>query len=134
MIFKYKYREKFYCYEKLSNGQTAYIGFNYTDYFNYLGYNVVFAIADKKKHIKAWLNAEPNDIDLNQTGRCGVEGLLWAKRKLKEFEEEVVSGRSYPQRIELYGADSRRMKVYRHFLKDYTFSPFEHVLYKKFNF
>lgn len=69
-------------YTKLSNGQSAVICFG-KNYRHEIGsgydYAVAFAIANKKKVLRQWLNSDGyGDLDMTTTGKCGVEGLLWA--------------------------------------------------------
>lgn len=57
------------------------------------------------------------------TGKCGVEGLLWAFKMVREF----IGTHMYENdRIIVYGSDARRQKVYRHFLT--TRLGFEEIL------
>ena len=106
--------------KKLKNGQTAWIFFalygdEYTDI-----YNVMFAIGNKKKHIRNWMLR----LDMNQysvvdkeTGNCGLEGLLWARKKILEFEEYMDG----EYRIVVYGSDKRRERLYRTALSKYGY-------------
>lgn len=119
-------------YGTLTNGQTIYIGFRDSSYNNFIGYFVVAAIANKKKHIKSWLNEEMNPINLKCTGKCGLEGLLWTKNVIKEFE--VFIKEMYPNevvKIEIFWADQRRFRIYKRGLPDYQYSQSNTCLYKK---
>lgn len=76
-------------YTKLSNGQSAVICFD-KNYRHEIGsgydYAVAFAIANKKKVLRQWLNSDGyGDLDMTTTGKCGVEGLLWAFKMVREF-------------------------------------------------
>jgi hypothetical protein len=102
------------------------------NYQNFIGYSVGFAIANKRKQIRNWLDEKPNNLELHYTGRCGIEGLVWAKKQLKEFEMFTLD--KYPHkliRIEIEGTNSKRMRVYRKALKDYKYSQSESIIYKK---
>lgn len=83
-----------------------------------------FAIANKKKVLRQWLNSDGyGDLDMTTTGKCGVEGLLWAFKMVREF----IGTHMYENdRIIVYGSDARRQKVYRHFLT--TRLGFEEIL------
>ncbi|AXG97763.1 hypothetical protein [Clostridium botulinum] len=127
-----KTSDMYYKYTLLSNKQTAFIGFRDMDYYNFKGFCVIFAIANKKKHIKKWLNEKANPIDCKCTGKSGLEGLIWAKKQVKEFEQLIKE--QYPMdniRIEIAGADNRRFRIYKKAMKDYNYSKSESILYKK---
>lgn len=114
-------------YTKLSNGQSAVICFD-KNYRHEIGsgydYAVAFAIANKKKVLRQWLNSDGyGDLDMTTTGKCGVDGLLWAFKMVREF----IGTHMYENdRIIVYGSDARRQKVYRHFLT--TRLGFEEIL------
>lgn len=114
-------------YTKLSNGQSVVICFD-KNYRHEIGsgydYAVAFAIANKKKVLRQWLNSDGyGDLDMTTTGKCGVEGLLWAFKMVREF----IGTHMYENdRIIVYGSDARRQKVYRHFLT--TRLGFEEIL------
>lgn len=79
-------------YTKLSNGQSAVICFD-KNYRHEIGSGY--------------------DLDMTTTGKCGVDGLLWAFKMVREF----IGTHMYENdRIIVYGSDARRQKVYRHFL------------------
>lgn len=104
-------------YTKLSNGQSAVICFD-KNYRHEIGsgydYAVAFAIANKKKVLRQWLNSDGyGDLDMTTTGKCGVEGLLWAFKMVREFIDKHMYE---SDRIIVYGSDARRQKVYKHFL------------------
>lgn len=104
-------------YKKLSNGQTAIIAFN-KNWMHEIGngndYSVAFAIANKKKVLKQWIDGSGyGDLDMTTTGSCGVEGLLWAYEMIKYF----IENRLYKDdRIIVFGSDARRFRIYQHFL------------------
>lgn len=95
--------------QRLKNGQTAWIFFQKEDY-HITEYWVAFAVSDKRKYIKNWLLGNRNPIDNEITGKCGIEGLIWAKNKLLEFEQEI---NVKPFKIMVRGADSRRTQFYK---------------------
>ena len=83
-----------------------------------------FAIANKKKVLRQWLNSDGyGDLDMTTTGKCGVEGLLWAFKMVREFIDKHMYE---SDRIIVYGSDARRQKVYKHFLT--TRLGFEEIL------
>lgn len=105
---------------KLKNGQTAWIFFSLygTDFMD--EYAVAFAIGNKRKHIKNWLLSDgcsAVDISNVQTGRAGLEGLIWAKNKILEFEN-FMGGR---YKICIYGSDKKRERLYRRGLAKYGY-------------
>lgn len=107
---------EYYKYGKLSNGQSCLIVLSEhkDELEKYKTYTVGFAIANKKKHLRNWVNQESGfSIDSTQTGTAGFEGLIWAYKMLKQFEKEVYSDCN----IVVQGADSRRFRIYEHFLK-----------------
>lgn len=113
--FNIEYGE-YYKYGKLSNGQSCLIVFSKhkDDLDKYMAYTVSFGIANKKKHLNNWLNQESGfSIDSRQTGTAGFEGLIWAYKMIKQFEKEVCCNCN----IIVQGSDSRRFRIYEHFLK-----------------
>ena len=50
------------------------------------------------------------------TGKCGVEGLIWAKNGLLEFEK-FIKKEDLKQRIVVRWTDSKRKRVYKHYLE-----------------
>lgn len=113
------YSYGYYRTEKLSNGQTIAIYlFRYENMRNN-EYSVFVAIANKKKHIKQLILGQRDILSDKETGRCGLEGLFWAKRQLLDFENS-----SYCKSgdiIEIHWTDNRRRNVYEHGLKKYGY-------------
>lgn len=114
--------EKLYYYDSilLKNKKTAAIRISWC--YSYVKknkdiniWNVGFGIAKKKKHIKAWLNCEEDTLTNQITGDGDIEGLIWAKNKLKEFEEELTSI-SGSHKIIIGWEDNRRRDVYTKYL------------------
>lgn len=119
-MFQYNYEDKYlYEYHQLSNGQTAAIMFVAWDYDDRTDFYVAFAIADKKKQIKRWFNEEGNgDLDCATTGKCGVEGLVWAFQEIEKALEELPTySRNRRANVIVMASDSRRFRIYEHFLK-----------------
>ncbi|UVX98790.1 MAG: hypothetical protein [Bacteriophage sp.] len=54
------------------------------------------------------------------TGNCGLEGLIWAKNGLLEFEKFIKKD-YLKQRIVISWTDNKRKKVYIHYLKRYGY-------------
>lgn len=102
---------------KLKNGQTAKISFQETIYVNkFTEYNVCFVISTKKKHMEKVLD------NPTITGKAGMEGLIWAKNKILEFEEFIVT--KYPKEriiVKVHWADNRRRDVYTKALSKYGY-------------
>lgn len=96
--------------KKLSNGKTAMVSFLRFDtaggHFPY--YYVALAIVHKRKH------AINDDVFDNRiTGDGGLEGLVFAKQALIDFEERF----SLPQfAIAVAGSDGRRQRAYERYL------------------
>lgn len=107
------YSYGYYNTYKMTNGQTASIFFLEYDLKRGVEYSVVFAISTKKKHIREWLIGERDILTNENTGKCGVEGLLWAKKQITSFEE-FIKKRSFYKEITIciYWSDSRRRNVY----------------------
>lgn len=108
---------------KLSNGQFCEIEFleEYIIIDNRINYYVSFAIANKKKELNKWFNGKDSSINCETTGKCGLEGLLWAKNCIKEFEEyiwEIYGGYEGGVYIIVSGEDKRRYRVYERGLRD----------------
>lgn len=117
-------RGMFYTYHKLSNGQTAFMGFfecGWEEHQNY--FSVCLAIANKKKQIKKWLNEQKgSNITLQSTGKTGLESFFWARKTILEFENFILD--YYPKneiRIYIEGEDRRRYKSYKSALEKYGY-------------
>lgn len=103
----------YYAKTKFSNGQTGIIVFWKECLNEVIEWNVSFAINNKRKRIKAWLeNEESMDI---ATGKCGLEGLIWAKNSLLAFEDFIKSD-FFNQRIAISWSDNRRKRIYKRYL------------------
>lgn len=109
--------------EQLSNGQIIQIKFQETIYKKKITYNVVLAINNKKKHIY-------QSDEYVTTGRCGLEGLLWAKKAILDFEKFILEDRK-DNKMKIYitvmWSDNRRRNTYiRGLRKDgYTISKID---------
>lgn len=109
---------------KFSNRQTGILFLNKEDLNKTIEWNVSFAIANKRKHIQAWLQGD-HAID-DTTGTCGLEGLIWAKNGLLEFEEFIKnhylkSPDHKNHRITILWTNSKRKRVYVNYLKRYGY-------------
>lgn len=82
----YKPDEAFYKIDKLSNGQTIGIFFYRNDYNKRYMYYIYLVIANKKKYIWQSVMGQRDVVSFKETGRCGLEGLLWAKQQIIDFE------------------------------------------------
>ena len=112
--------------DKLSNGQFCQIEFSeeYMPIDSRINYYVGFAIANKKKELNKWFDGKDSSINCKTTGKCGLEGLLWAKECIKEFEEyiwEIYGGYEGGIYIIVTGEDKRRYRVYERGLRDLGF-------------
>lgn len=85
-------------------------------------YQVVFAVADKKKALNGYFDqTKDNNISLKYTGRCGAEALIWCRDKLLEFENEVFLSETFETKIVVYGEDHRRFRFYERALTRYGY-------------
>lgn len=117
------------CRHKLSNGQYCMIAFY--EYSNEIcdriDYNVVFAVANKKKQLYGFFNGTKEDnITLKSTGHCGLEALVWARRAILDFEEFIIEQARYWNythsiSISVAGEDNRRFNAYKKGLSRYGF-------------
>lgn len=114
-----------YEYNKLPNGQSSIIVFTlHRDSYGKIEWHVGYAIADKKKYLRAWLCCgERNIIEYKETGTCGFDGLILAYRKLQELEKSYCSTGEI---IVVEASDSRRFRVYEHFLKRIGYKKEKH--------
>jgi len=119
----------YYAKKTLSNNQICYIYFINHDIYNN-NYHVAFAIANKRKEIIRWVSSEKNRIEYHQTGTCGLEGLIWAKDKILEFEM-FLRERKKDGTIEIYGADSKRIRVYKYALSKHGYK-WDHIAKRMF--
>ena len=58
---------------------------------------------------------------LEQTGKCGVVGLLTAKSLLQQLIDQLNASSYKKVTIIIYADDSRRMKIYKRYLQDMGF-------------
>lgn len=118
--------DMFWQRHKLSNGQFCMIGFqrDLSECGDVEEYNVVFAVADKKKQLRGFFeNSKENTITLKSTGKCGIEALKWARDKILEFEEEMrgYEGDNVTISVMVSGEDARRFRLYERGLKRYGY-------------
>jgi len=106
--------------DKLSNGQTIAIYLFKYECKSYNEYSVFVAIANKKKHIKQLINEQRDILSNKETGRCGLEGLLWAKKQLLDFENSEFCKND--DVIVIQWTDNRRRNVYEYGLKKYGYT------------
>lgn len=107
----------YYAITKLKNNQTATIVFYRHESQRSFAFYVAFAIANKRKHIRKWLDGSDNLTNLS-TGKGGLEGLIWAKNQLLEFEEFIKQeGKSVKAAICITWTNNRRRDIYEHYLK-----------------
>lgn len=126
--FTYDYENGiFWNRHKLSNGQFCMICFeeSYNDNQDVITYNVVFAIADKKKQLRGFFSeSKENTITLKSTGRCGVEALRWAKDNILLFENYMRKKYRRSDKtiaIIVGGEDNRRFRLYEKGLSRYGY-------------
>lgn len=107
--------------KKLKNGQMCEIKIYEKVCKNQVLYPIVFAIADKKKQLKAYLDGTNGGekICLHCTGKS-LEGLIWAKNQILNFKPQKAG------KIFITGEDKRRYQVYKRVLLKYGFKE-EHL-------
>jgi len=64
-----------------------------------------------------WILGEKDVLSDKETGKCGLEGLIWAKKQLIEFEEFIKENKNEDVIISIYWTDNRRRDVYEKALK-----------------
>ena len=111
---------------KLSNGQFCMIGFQCEESpcGDKWDFNVVFAVADKKKQLNGYFKANAdNTITLKSTGRCGIEALKWARDTIMEFEDALLGYEGQPITISvsIAGEDQRRFRMYERAMSRYGY-------------
>ena len=104
----------YYTKTKFSNGQTGILFFEKDICYKIIEWNVIFGINNKRKHIMAWIEGKES-MDAT-TGKCGLEGLIWARNGLLAFED-FIGGSKFKQRIVVSWTDSKTKRVYERYLK-----------------
>lgn len=100
----------YYDTEILPSGQTIHIGFQEGRSNDKYNYNIYLVISHKRRQADATV--------LKQTGKDGLKGLLWAKRKIAEFEEFIKTEKpGVPIIIYCWWDDNRRRDTYAKGLK-----------------
>jgi hypothetical protein len=113
-------------HHKLSNGQNismfAFINkYNYkpTPYFIA---RIGLVISNNRRSCNDWHKSRHNKrtkkLLLQETGRTGLEGLLWAKKMLKELEPYLLEKYNLPLWIKVGWINEQRQRVYRRLEKD----------------
>ena len=116
-MFHYNYWEKAYETTRvLSNKQIAKMVCYRDGFIQPYDFYIAFCVADKKKHIRAWLNQEENPLEAQATGKCGSEALLFAYHALQELEGVLKADYMTTTRIIVQGADQRRFRLYQKWL------------------
>lgn len=104
---------------KLQNNQTVFICFSRFEFSKCNEYTIFLAIANKKKHIRQFVLGEKDILSDKETGRCGLEGLLWAKKQIIEFEKSDYCKDG--DVISITWTDNRRRNIYEHGLRKIGF-------------
>lgn len=105
----------------LSNGQHAAIYFRldrnvrFDDGYQYDCWYVGFMVGNKARQCNDWWNDRKNNNRLVQTGRCGMEGLIWAKQQIVQFMASHKG--EYIQYMVVGGMDDKRQHVYSRLTK-----------------
>ena len=106
----------------LDSGQTIKIEFNECRSNDRCYYGVYLVIMNKKK-------SEDNTY-LKNTGKDGLKGLIWAKRKIQEFEVFIKEENKVPTTIYCKWDDNRRRNAYAYGLNKLGYK-FDMVFNKK---
>lgn len=109
----------YYKTHKLKNNQTIGIYFWANELSKSVEYAILLAIANKKKHLRQLILGEKDILTDHETGKCGLEGLLWGKNQIIEFEESEYCKDG--DTIVIYWTDKRRRDVYEYGLKKLGF-------------
>lgn len=109
----------YYKTHRLKNNQTIGIYFFKHEFSKYDEHVILLAIANKKKHLRQLILGEKDILTDHETGKCGLEGLIWGKQQIIEFEKSNhCKDGDY---ITIYWTDNRRRDVYEHGLKKLGF-------------
>lgn len=121
---EFKYKNYVYTYrEKNEAGQTMTLElykYGTERKCDYYDYHVRFFVTTKRKHGYQYLK---------QTGKCGLECLMFAKRCLIDFIEYMQEYK-YEGRILIGGDDKRRYEIYKRslipigFKEKYSINPY----------
>lgn len=120
----FDWNDVYYDYTKLSNKQIACIFFYQiigyqpnADGTKCTTYKIGFGIGKSRKQIFKNFIGHNNHFGhfmyLNSTGHCGLEGLLWAKNKILEFEKWIIANSTDHIQIFVGADDERRLRVYK---------------------
>ena len=114
----------FFSKTKLSNGQTVTMTFS-----NGPNLQVGLSILSKRKHE---YTMGMQNIECSTTGKCGLEGLIWAKKCLIGFEEYIKDNHMGTISLNVSWTDTRRKSVYIYGLTKlgYKIRPGTKYLYK----
>ena len=121
---KLKYDGDYHTYgyfktHKLKNNQTIGIYFWKHELSKSNDYVILLAIANKKKHLRQLILGEKDILTDHETGKCGLEGLLWAKKQIVEFEKsDCCKDGDF---ISVYWSDNQRRDVYEYGLRKLGF-------------
>jgi hypothetical protein len=109
--------------KKLNSGQTVAIFFVKEERSRSTDYHILLLIANKKRDINDFILEKRDVLTDKITGRCGLEGLFWAKRMLLKFEDMIAQKYCGEKEvcIVINATDSRRKKVYIQSLKKYGY-------------
>ena len=103
--------EGWYSTTKLPSGQTIRIEFQESNSWHKYHYNIYLVTSHKRK--------QSDNVTLKATGKDGLEGLMWARDKIIEFEEFVKDiHRGIPVIIYCCWDCNRRRNVYERGLRD----------------
>jgi hypothetical protein len=108
------YSYGYYKIHQLSNNQVIGIFFIKNKLSRNIEYHIALSISNKKKHLFQYIKEEKDVLSGKETGKCGLEGLLWAKKQIIEFENSICKPGNI---ICVRWSDNRRRKVYEYGLK-----------------
>jgi len=96
---------------------------HFVDEYNFHEYYIAFAIANKFKTIRNWFDCKGNvgDLDITFTGRCGLEGLIWARKCISDFMMYIDIDHRDDAQIVIGATTNKRFRVYQKYLMSYGF-------------
>ena len=105
----------YYSSKRLSNGQSVLILFDRVQTDDSIEYYVGLAIAKNRKQAFNWYFENSSYLQGKETGKCGLEGLVFAKQQLELFEDFIKNNFHYGRKnvIMVGWEDNRRKNVYQ---------------------
>lgn len=121
MKFIMKGKKEVRIHTVLSNGQVASMYFvvdrnqSFTDGYDYDCWRVGLRIGNTRRDNNDWFTGDKVHSMTVSTGRCGLEGLMWAKRVLESFTTQLRKNEC--QMMVIGAEDDKRHRAYSRLLK-----------------